>query len=633
MSEINTTKAASNIRRRIKSSKHFEGFKLGVFETSRQTKCFRTVCYFERSPIDINFSTYSYNPNSFISFQFFKQSQFQNQYEYNSRNWITSMNSLQGLFGFTNTYYKTGNVNTQLLFGTYKDNFPQNNYNLYYNYTYDNSNRLLNAINTNQGDMSFSVLNTYDKDGNITTLKRYGDNNVITDDFNYQYYSGTNKLSKVSEAIDQYSYDLNGNVTRDTINYNFNIQYDHRNLITQFYHTDREAVSRPYTYATRYYYDESGNRVRKLEYFNTQTNPPLITDWDNPGNGWTLSNNEFYVKGADGKDLATYQGSELEDWYVWGNDLVGKIRKDKPYYYFKDHLGSVRAIVNEEVQIVAAFDYDAWGYPLEGRTYNADSIKFKYTGKELDKESLYDYFGARYFDSRIGRWGTTDPLMEKHIDYTPYNYVLDNPIVLIDPEGEQVFVAFGGYGLFQAADEIDPIDYSNESSSGAKVLLKILTEYKNENNFQDLRIKGFNASFEKSEISAAYDFITKDLSNSSEPIALYGLSLGGSNINELADLLIENGIENPIFLITVDAFNLNPGFSGLSINSKVSLNYNFYQENRAFIFGSRGFLSKSDAKNVVNFKVTNVSHYTIDEATNSRISDDLRSYFNRWRIR
>jgi hypothetical protein len=177
MSEINTTKAASNIRRRIKSSKHFEGFKLRVFETSRQTKCFRTVCSFERSPIDINFSTYSYNPNSLISFQFFKQSQFQNQYEYNSRNWITSMNSLQGLFGFTNTYYKTGNVNTQLLFGTYKDNFPQNNYNLYYNYTYDNSNRLLNAINTNQGDMSFSVLNTYDKDGNITTLKRYGDNN------------------------------------------------------------------------------------------------------------------------------------------------------------------------------------------------------------------------------------------------------------------------------------------------------------------------------------------------------------------------------------------------------------------------------------------------------------------------
>jgi uncharacterized protein RhaS with RHS repeats len=126
----------------------------------------------------------------------------------------------------------------------------------------------------------------------------------------------------------------------------------------------------------------------------------LLIKSSNPGNGWTLSNNEFYVKGADGKDLATYQGSELEDWYVWGNDLAGKIRKDKPYYYFKDHLGSVRAIVNEDAQIVAAYDYDAWGYPLEGRTFNADSMKFKYTGKELDKESLYD-LGFRIFDLRF----------------------------------------------------------------------------------------------------------------------------------------------------------------------------------------------------------------------------------------
>ncbi|MCB0729222.1 MAG: hypothetical protein KDD00_17295, partial [Ignavibacteriae bacterium] len=108
-------------------------------------------------------------------------------------------------------------------------NIPNTN-ELYYEYLYGYSNRLLNAANINQGDMSYSVLNTYDKDGNITTLKRYGDNNIVTDDFNYQYYSGTNKLSKVSGAIDQYSYDLNGNVTRDTINYNFNIQYDHRNL-------------------------------------------------------------------------------------------------------------------------------------------------------------------------------------------------------------------------------------------------------------------------------------------------------------------------------------------------------------------------------------------------------------------
>ena len=350
-------------------------------------------------------------------------------------------------------------------------NIPNTN-ELYYEYSYDNSNRLLNAINSNQGDMSYLVLNTYDKEGNLTTLKRYGDNNVVTDDFNYQYYSGTNKLSKVSGAEDQYSYDLNGNVTRDTINYNFNIQYDHRNLITQFYHTDREAVSRPYTYATRYYYDESGSRVRKLEYFNTQTNPPPVTDWDNPGNGWTLFNNEFYVKGADGKDLATYQGSELEDWYVWANDLAGKIRKDKAYYYYKDHLGSIRAVVNENAQIVAAYDYDAWGYPLEGRTYNADTMKFKYTGKELDKESLYDYFGARYYDSRIANWLSVDPLIEKHYDFSPFNYVLRNPLRLIDPDGNQIVPYFlSGDNSYEGRANVTENLYVQELSTGHIVSL------------------------------------------------------------------------------------------------------------------------------------------------------------------
>ncbi len=55
-----------------------------------------------------------------------------------------------------------------------------------------------------------------------------------------------------------------------------------------------------------------------------------------------------------------------------------------------------------------------------------ESKKFKYT---------YDYFGARYYDSRIGRWDSIDPLFEKHIQWTPYNYVLENPLSLIDPDG------------------------------------------------------------------------------------------------------------------------------------------------------------------------------------------------------
>lgn len=43
-----------------------------------------------------------------------------------------------------------------------------------------------------------------------------------------------------------------------------------------------------------------------------------------------------------------------------------------------------------------------------------------------------------YYDNRIANWGSVDPLLEKHIQYSPYNYVVRNPILFFDPDGMQV---------------------------------------------------------------------------------------------------------------------------------------------------------------------------------------------------
>ncbi|MCI0450266.1 MAG: hypothetical protein L0Y79_10870 [Chlorobi bacterium] len=105
------------------------------------------------------------------------------------------------------------------------------------------------------------------------------------------------------------------------------------------------------------------------------------------------------------------------------------------YYYLKDHLGSVRVVINSTNTVVSAQDYDAWGYLLENRSYNATSIKYDFTGKERDAKSNYDYFGARYYDSRIGRWGQVEPLYNDYLSFSPYNYSLNNPILLFDDDG------------------------------------------------------------------------------------------------------------------------------------------------------------------------------------------------------
>ncbi len=60
---------------------------------------------------------------------------------------------------------------------------------------------------------------------------------------------------------------------------------------------------------------------------------------------------------------------------------------------------------------------------------------YTFTGKEVDGLTGLHYYGARYLDSRLSMWFGVDPLAGKYSGYTPYNYVLNNPVRLIDPDG------------------------------------------------------------------------------------------------------------------------------------------------------------------------------------------------------
>ena len=69
-------------------------------------------------------------------------------------------------------------------------------------------------------------------------------------------------------------------------------------------------------------------------------------------------------------------------------------------------------------------------------TLNNTSNKF--TGKERDQETGYDYFGARYYDSRIGRWLQTELLYNKYLQFSLYQYGLLNPMILKDIDGKWI---------------------------------------------------------------------------------------------------------------------------------------------------------------------------------------------------
>ena len=67
----------------------------------------------------------------------------------------------------------------------------------------------------------------------------------------------------------------------------------------------------------------------------------------------------------------------------------------------------------------------------------AGSNKIQYNGKEWNDDfglGLNDY-GARWYASDAPRWTTIDPLAEKYYSWSPYNYVMNNPVNMIDPDG------------------------------------------------------------------------------------------------------------------------------------------------------------------------------------------------------
>ncbi|HPO62153.1 MAG TPA: RHS repeat-associated core domain-containing protein [Candidatus Kapabacteria bacterium] len=133
-------------------------------------------------------------------------------------------------------------------------------------------------------------------------------------------------------------------------------------------------------------------------------------------------------------------------------------------YELKDHLGDVRATFNDlkngdinngfYLGSIETFNYYPFGM-LEPTTPSSSSYRFGYNGMERDDEvkekrttlgsgkgNSYDY-GARFYDPRAARWFSRDPFEQKYVGLSPYHYGFNNPIITIDPNGEENIVVIG----------------------------------------------------------------------------------------------------------------------------------------------------------------------------------------------
>src|SRR5574344_980068 len=80
----------------------------------------------------------------------------------------------------------------------------------------------------------------------------------------------------------------------------------------------------------------------------------------------------------------------------------------------------------------------------DGNDKDTPAQSYKFNGKELDQETGYYYYGARYYDPTTALWLGTDPLKHKYPDIGAYVYCAGNPVKYVDPDGRKVTVTEEG---------------------------------------------------------------------------------------------------------------------------------------------------------------------------------------------
>ena len=109
--------------------------------------------------------------------------------------------------------------------------------------------------------------------------------------------------------------------------------------------------------------------------------------------------------------------------------------KEETFFYHSDHLGSTSYITDDHANITQYDAYLPYGELLVDEHSSSEDLPYKFNGKQFDEETGLYYYGARYMNPVTSLWYGVDPLAEKYVATGGYVYTLDNPVRLIDPNG------------------------------------------------------------------------------------------------------------------------------------------------------------------------------------------------------
>ncbi|MFN4233851.1 MAG: YCF48-related protein [Bacteroidia bacterium] len=347
---------------------------------------------------------------------------------------------------------------------------------------------------------------TYDANGNITGQLRKNEAGVAINNLTYNRLNSNgkilqNRLYHVNDAValnafnddidDQGTFVNGGNINAAN-NYGYTeigeLNRNDQKEIAEIKYTATGKVKEVIRIANsskknlKFDYDAMGNRIAKHIY--------------SSANVWESS--EYYIKDAQGNTMSVYkyqndpqtQTSSFAqtEKYLYGSTNFGKDKTitemigastqsnvasrtlENKHYNGANHLGNILTVFTDKkypldtntdgtvdgylADVISSNDYYPFGVVMKERSFSVANVREQFNGKEYDTETETSDFGARNLDSDLGVWGAIDPLQHKYPSLSPYNFVANSPLILIDPNGKEIKIVtndpeFRGYILNQ----------------------------------------------------------------------------------------------------------------------------------------------------------------------------------------
>jgi RHS repeat-associated protein len=107
------------------------------------------------------------------------------------------------------------------------------------------------------------------------------------------------------------------------------------------------------------------------------------------------------------------------------------------YWYHPDYIQNVDLVTDLDGEAYELFLYNPWGEQLHHWSSNSSSwtSPYRFNAKEQDPETGLAYYGARYYQNKIGVWLSVDPMAHFAPGWSPFRGFFNNPLLYNDPKG------------------------------------------------------------------------------------------------------------------------------------------------------------------------------------------------------